>query len=1060
MEEEEGEESEVIESEEKEEEGEVARYNESLPEPPEGKKVYLLSVEYNAQKRRAYMKLVDEDGNVYAYYDRTNHKPYLITDVPPDKIKEIPQIAASKEFVDAVRIKKYNALTGEYLQLTKLMANDPLAIGGKPNSFREILPRVWEAKIRYTSCYTYDMGLLPGMPYMVYDGSIRPYPNDPTPEEEEQLRAIFAGENPDYVSEAFKYFPLLVSPVPDVKRAALDIEVYTPRENLVPNPDEAPFQVISTAFSGTDGRKLVYVLYRDEGEMPRAPSPDLPPDAVVEEVSNEVELLRKTFKTMEEYPLLLTFNGDNFDLNYLYHRAERLGMSREEIPITLTRDQAYIVNGWHVDLYKFFKNAAIQVYAFGGAYKGFTLDEITKALLKKGKIEVPPALHGLTSGQLAAYNLNDAEITLELTTFQDSLVMKLIFLIMRISRLSVEEVVRLGISGWTRSAIFAAHREKNYLIPNQSDLAVKGTVQSKAVIKGKKYQGAIVIKPTTGIYFDVAVMDFGSLYPSIIKEYNLSYETIDCPHPQCRSNKVPGTDHWVCTIWQGIFSTYVGLIRDFRIKWFKKKAKEATDPQSKVWYDVVQRALKVFINASYGVLGADTFPLYTPSVAEATTAMGRYAITETTKKAQAMGIRVLYGDTDSVFLYKPSESQLEQLSDWAEDTLRIGLEVDKRYRYVVFSELKKNYLGVTPNGQVDVKGLLGKKRNTPEIVKKAFYEILAVLAKVQDEKQFEQAKEEIKKIVKDVYHRIQKKQFTLDEVSFNVMLNKNLSTYTKTTPQHVKAARMYVNATGKPLGPGEVISFVKVRGGEGVKPTQLASVEEVDVDKYVESLRTTLEQILDALGINFDEIIGVTDLSSFIQFKRGGRRARAHAQRISAGADRIKRGCRLYAWPRMDFDEKAEKLGIRLDQAPKPLASYLPYSLVGGGEAGDLLFISGQLPLEGGKVKYAGKVGKDLTPDEGVAAARLCAINVLAVARSALGTLNAIKRVIRVEGFVNSAEGFNGQAGVMNGASDLFYQVFGEAGRHARFAVGVNSLPLDAAVEVACVMLAEHRSPQ
>ncbi|MGC8631374.1 MAG: DNA-directed DNA polymerase I [Thermoprotei archaeon] len=853
--------------EEKEQESEVVRYGESLPEPPEGRKVYLLSVEYDAQKRKAYMKLVDEDGKVYAYYDHTNHKPYLITDVPPDKIREIPQIVNSKEFVDAIRVKKYNALTGQYIQLTKLIASDPLAIGGKPNSYREILPRVWEAKIRYTSCYTYDTGLLPGMPYMLYDGSMRPYPNDLIPEEENELRKIFAEEKPDYVAEAFKYFPLLISSAPDIKRVALDIEVFTPRENLLPNPDEAPFPVISVAFAGSDNKKLVYVLSRDESEMPRAPSPDLPHDVQVEEVKNEVDLLKKSFRIMEDYPLLLTFNGDNFDLNYLYHRAKRLGMDDQEIPISLSREQAFLVNGWHVDLYKFFKNAAIQIYAFGGAYKGFTLDEITKSLLKKGKIPVPPALHGLTSGQLAAYNFNDSEITLELTTFQDALVMKLIFLIMRISRLSIEEVVRLGISGWTRSAVFAAHREKNYLIPNQSDLAVKGAVQSKAIIKGKKYQGAIVIKPTTGVYFDVAVMDFGSLYPSIIKEYNLSYETIDCPHPQCKENKIPGTDHWVCTIWQGIFSTYVGLIRDFRIKWFKKKAKETNDPQAKVWYDVVQRALKVFINASYGVLGAESFPLYTPSVAEATTAMGRYAITQTTKKAQDMGIRVLYGDTDSVFLFKPAQEQLDQLSEWAEKTLRIGLEVDKKYRYVVFSELKKNYLGVTASGQVDVKGLLGKKRNTPEIVKNAFSQILQVLATVKDEKEFQRAKDEIKKIVKDVYQRIQKKQFTLDEVSFNVMLNKNLSTYTKTTPQHVKAARMYVNVTGKSLGPGEVISFVKVRGGDGVKPSSLANVDEIDVEKYVESLRTTLEQVLDALGISFDEIIGVTDLSSFIQFK-------------------------------------------------------------------------------------------------------------------------------------------------------------------------------------------------
>lgn len=148
----------------------------------------------------------------------------------------------------------------------------------------------------------------------------------------------------------------------------------------------------------------------------------------------------------------------------------------------------------------------------------------------------------------------------------------------------------------------------------------------------------------------------------------------------------------------------------------------------------------------------------------------------------------------------------------------------------------------------------------------------------------------------------------------------------------------------------------------------------------------------------------------------------------------------------MSAERRLAELGLVLPEAPRPVAAYVPAV-----QSGNLLFTAGQLPFREGKVAYTGKVGGAVSAEDGYAAARLCALNCLAVARAALGSLDRVTQVVKVSGFVNSAPGFTAQAKVLNGASDLLVDVFGDAGRHARAAVGVAELPLDAAVEVEMV---------
>jgi enamine deaminase RidA (YjgF/YER057c/UK114 family) len=145
----------------------------------------------------------------------------------------------------------------------------------------------------------------------------------------------------------------------------------------------------------------------------------------------------------------------------------------------------------------------------------------------------------------------------------------------------------------------------------------------------------------------------------------------------------------------------------------------------------------------------------------------------------------------------------------------------------------------------------------------------------------------------------------------------------------------------------------------------------------------------------------------------------------------------------MGGEERLAELGIELPPPPQPLASYVPVTITGS-----LAFVSGQVPMAEGKVMWSGKLGGGLDVATGADAARRCALQALAALRVELGSLDRVKRIVRVGVFVASAPGFTDQPKVANGASDLFAEVLGESGRHARAAVGVTELPLGAPVEV------------
>nr|AAC44598.1 DNA polymerase [Sulfolobus acidocaldarius] len=835
-----------------------------IKEAEDGKVYFLLQVDYDGKKSRAVCKLYDKEGKkIYIMQDESGHKPYFLTDIDPDKVNKITKVVRDPSFDHLELINKVDPYTGKKIRLTKIVVKDPLAV----RRMRSSLPKAYEAHIKYYNNYVYDNGLIPGLIYKVNKGKLTQLNPELKGEEINEIKKL--SDAYEMTKETVNdWIPILETEVPDIKRVSLDIEVYTPNRGRIPDPERAEFPIISVALAGNDGSKIVLALKREDVNSDFSKK-----DGVqVEIFDSEKKLLARLFEIIREYPMLLTFNGDDFDIPYIYFRALRLNFSPEEVPLDVVSGEGKFLAGIHIDLYKFFFNRAVSIYAFEGKYSEYSLYAVATALLGISKVKLDTFISFMDIDKLIEYNLRDAEITLKLTTFNNNLVLKLMVLLARISKLGLEELTRTEVSTWIKNLYYWEHRKRNWLIPLKEEILVRSNqVKTAAVIKGKKYKGAVVIDPPAGVYFNVVVLDFASLYPSIIKNWNISYETIEideCTKKVWVEDETGEKLHYVCMDKPGITAVYQGLIRDFRVKVYKKKAKYSNiSEEQRSLYDVVQRAMKVFINATYGVFGAENFPLYAPAVAESVTAIGRYIITTTYKQAEKLNLKVIYGDTDSLFLYNPTKDKLEELIKFVKQNFNLDLEVDNTYKYVAYSGLKKNYFGVYPDGKTEIKGMLAKKRNTPEFIKKEFAEIKNMLASLNSPNDIPEVKNKLEIKIKDIYYKLRNKGYNLDDLAFRIMLSKPLDSYTKNTPQHVKAG-LQLRAFGVNVLPRDVIMFVKVKSKDGVKAYQLAKISEIDIEKYVETLRTTFEQILKAFGISWDEIVSTISIDSFFGSKK------------------------------------------------------------------------------------------------------------------------------------------------------------------------------------------------
>lgn len=831
----------------------------------------LVSATYNNQKKVAVLKFYEpKSQKIILWTDTTGHKPYCYSKLNPEELSFLHD----RDDVERIElVKRHDMLNDQEIFVSKIVVSDPLAIGGTTTekSIRNII-ETWESDIKYYENYLYDSSLIVGKYYEIIDGKIIPHDMEISDEVRLALKSLLwdkiadekmvdAKQFQQYISE---WADLLNQPIPKIKRISFDIEVET-EIGRIPDPKVAERKVTAIGFKSSDGLRQVFVLKRKDVEEGKN---ELGSDVkvVFYDEDKEKEMIFDAFKIIEEYPFVVTFNGDEFDMPYLYNRAERLGIKNEDNPLYMMRDSATLRHGVHLDLYRTMSNRSFQIYAFSHKYTDFSLDSVSKALLNEEKIDYGKDLEQFNLYEIANYCYNDAHLAHELTSFNNDLLMNLFVVISRIARMPVDDIARMGVSQWIRSLVYYEHRQREALIPKKEELERRSAgVITDAIIKDKKYRGGLVVVPVEGIHFDVTVMDFASLYPSIIKVKNLSYETVRCPHAECQKNTIPETSHWICTKRNGLASLLIGSLRDLRVNYYKTLSKKETLTEAqRQQYTVVSQALKVILNASYGVMGAEIFPLYFLPAADATTAIGRHIILETIKKCEQSGIQVLYGDTDSLFIKNPTQEQIHKVIESAKKEFGVDLEVDKEYRYVVLSKRKKNYLGVTRSGTVDVKGLTGKKSHTPPFIKTLFYELLDILSKVQSSGDFERAKKQISDKIAEWAKKVEAKEIPLPDLAFNVMISKAPSEYVKQVPQHIRAAKLLESI--REIKKGDIISYVKILNKPGVKPIEMARKDEVDSKKYMEFMEATLDQITSSMGLDFAAIVGKPKQTGLDQF--------------------------------------------------------------------------------------------------------------------------------------------------------------------------------------------------
>ncbi|WP_415280735.1 3'-5' exonuclease [Candidatus Nitrososphaera sp. FF02] len=445
------------------------RYDD-LPELPEDRPALLLSAIYSGDEKKAYLRFYDPRDNViYHWRDRTGHLPYCYS--KEQYADTVDAIAAKETKYKVERMKKKDVIADKEINVLKITAPDPLSIGGTDNSLRERV-RCWEADIKYHENYLYDNGLIAGVYYVRHGDKIEQHMYKISEKVEFELKGLLwdkikeEGEaGKEYRQYVTTWANLLNQPIPELKRVALDIEVES-EEGRMPTPRDHDRRVTAVGFAGSDGLRKVLVL----GENMIDNGKPLVKEAEV--CKSEKELLEKAFAIINSYPIIMTFNGDDFDLPYLYARSqdaridlkEGKAIPRDAVPIVVKKESFIkhgmqaepvgIRHGMHIDLYRTFQNRSIQIYAFSRKYTEFTLNAICEALLEDSKLEFEGDIGELPMQTLAEYCMKDADLTFRLTSFGDNLLMKLLVVIARIGRLSVDDIARFGVNQWIRGILY------------------------------------------------------------------------------------------------------------------------------------------------------------------------------------------------------------------------------------------------------------------------------------------------------------------------------------------------------------------------------------------------------------------------------------------------------------------------------------------------------------------------------------------------------------------------------------------------------------------------------
>ena len=367
------------------------------------------------------------------------------------------------------------------------------------------------------------------------------------------------------------------------------------------------------------------------------------------------------------------------------------------------------------------------------------------------------------------------------------------------------------------------------------------------------YAGAIVLPPKPGIHENIAVLDFKSMYPNIMVAYNISPDTYippGEPPPPSGFFEAPEVGHRFRKEPPGFYKeilTYLISVRDKIRSQLKSLSPKSVEYRV---LDARQKAVKVVTNASYGYAGWIGARWYIKPVAEAATAWGRSIISNAVKIAEKLGLTVIYGDTDSLFV-KHEPEKIEKLSKEIGEKIGLEIKPDKIYTRVLFTEAKKRYCGLLPNGQLDVVGLEVVRGDWATVAKKVQEKILEIVLK---EKSPRKAVEYVHRVIGE----IREKKTPFRELVIWKSLTRPLDEYA-VRAAHVEAAKLLLKE-GWEISTGDKIGYVIVAGEgklyERAKPYVLANYDEVDTEYYVQKqILPAASRILQMFDVKKEELL-------------------------------------------------------------------------------------------------------------------------------------------------------------------------------------------------------------
>ncbi|MBW3013201.1 DNA-directed DNA polymerase [Candidatus Woesearchaeota archaeon] len=639
------------------------------------------------------------------------------------------------------------------------------------------------------------------------------------------------------------------------KILAFDIEAYPSERRTFDSP------ILMISFYGNNYQKVItWKHFKTKHDY-------------VEFVNSEAELLQRFKEVVESFkPDVVTgYFSDGFDFPYIIERAKKykvkldLGLDRSAPEIGKGRSGTVKITGInHLDVYQLTRNILLQSLKTDS----YTLNEVAKELLGEEKkqvdiLELGPAWDKNNAEMLdrfCDYNLQDSLLTYQLC---EKLLPGVIELV-KIIGLPINDVSRFAMSQMVEWFLINNAKKRNIIAPNKPTREELGQRMSKSI------QGAFVLEPVPGLYKNILLFDFMSLYPTIVSAHNISGPTLRCDCCRDTAEPVPleGQKIWFCQKKKGFLPTMIYELIERRLR-VKQILKETKNP----FLNARQLGLKLLANSFWGYIGFTYSRWYSFDAAASITAYARYYIKKVIDRMQEEGFNVVYSDTDSVLLTAEKKTK--------EDALKVSEDINKNlpgmmelefeglYPAGIFvstrdekSGAKKRYALIDEKDNLIIKGFETVRRNTSQIAKEVQKKVLAIVLK-------EQNKEKAYKYVRTVIEKVRRKEFELDNFIIKTQITKPIEDYDSIGP-HVAVAKRMMQRGITPL-PGTVLQYIITAKGTKIRDkareVHECTKEDIDAEYYIENqIVPVVEKIFEVLGYTRDDLIALQEQSKLDSF--------------------------------------------------------------------------------------------------------------------------------------------------------------------------------------------------